>query len=87
MAHRRGCTFHQVEQELQRIAIEGRRAARVTTEVLTAEPAQIEALIARMDQQQQTINDLNALTRSLANMFTTQQCDAGDAEVDVPPAT
>lgn len=59
----------------------GRRAGRVTNVVPTAE-----ALIARIGQQQQTINDLKTLARNLANMLTAQQSDSGDAEVDLPPA-
>lgn len=73
IAHRRVWTFHQVEQELRRVAMEGRRGARATTATALGETAQIQALITRMDQQQRTIDGLVTLTRNLADMVTERE--------------
>lgn len=76
-AHRRVWTFHQVEQELRRIAMKGRRAARATSAAPRGEPAQIQTLIARIDQQQRAINDLVSITASMARKENEHQNGGG----------
>lgn len=85
IARRRVWTFHQVEQELQRIALEGRRAARAATAASVGEQGQVRALMARIDQQQQTINHLVTVTTNLARLENDRQVE-GAAGEEAPAA-
>lgn len=83
IARRRVWTFHQVEQELQRIALEGRRAARAATAASVGdvgEQGQVRALMARIDQQQQTINHLVTVTTNLARLENDRQGEGASGE-------